>query len=81
MAEFKKKSNDVNTERIIEGFDINLTREKLERIDRLVDNYENIIVARLDDEYTRRQDVLTVWRTLLRVLGEVGCLLLCSLFF
>ena len=61
MTESKKKSNHVNMERMIEGFDIDLTREKLERIDRLVDNYENIIVARLDDEYTsktRRSDRL-----------------------
>lgn len=46
---------------MIEGFDIELTREKLRRIDRLVDAYEKSIVNRLDSEYanqTRKSDRL-----------------------
>ncbi|HEX2985361.1 MAG TPA: DUF1003 domain-containing protein [Caproiciproducens sp.] len=35
----------------IQGFDIELNSEKLKRIDRLVDNYESSIMARLDNEY------------------------------
>jgi uncharacterized membrane protein len=43
----------------IEGFDIKLTQEHLQRIDRLVDNYESSIAARLDSEYdnqTKKSD-------------------------
>lgn len=41
MAESKKESLHANMERTIEGFDIDLTREKLERIDRLVDSKDS----------------------------------------
>ena len=39
---------------MIEGFDIELTKDKLRRIDRLVDAYEKSIVNRLDSEYANR---------------------------
>ena len=35
----------------IQGYDIQLNREKLGRIDRLVDNYEKKVATRLDEEY------------------------------
>ncbi len=35
----------------IQGFDIELNKEKVSRIDRLVDNYEQKIASRLDEEY------------------------------
>lgn len=38
----------------IEGFDIKLTQERLNRIDRLVDSYESSIAARLDNEYDNK---------------------------
>ncbi|WP_283608274.1 DUF1003 domain-containing protein [Faecalispora anaeroviscerum] len=41
---FEKASN-------IQGFDIELNKEKVSRIDRLVDNYEQKIASRLDEEY------------------------------
>lgn len=43
----------------IQGFDIELNKEKLSRIDRIVDGYERRVAARLDEEYevhTRRSD-------------------------
>lgn len=49
---FQKASN-------IQGFDIELNKEKLSRIDRIVDNYEKRVTTRLDEEYethTRRSD-------------------------
>ena len=41
----------------IQGFDIELKTEDKERIDRLVDNYENSILTHLDGEYLRK----TTW--------------------
>lgn len=38
----------------IQGFDIELNYEKLNRIDRLVDNYESSIISRLDSEYVNK---------------------------
>lgn len=35
----------------IQGFDIELNHEKLNRIDRLVDNYEDSIITHIDNEY------------------------------
>lgn len=35
----------------IQGFDIELNREKLTRIDKLVDSYERKVASRLDEEY------------------------------
>lgn len=35
----------------IDGFDIELNEEKLQRIDRLVDDYENLISNRIDQAY------------------------------
>jgi uncharacterized membrane protein len=43
----------------IHGFGIELNKEKLTRIDRMVENYERRVAARLDEEYevrTRRSD-------------------------
>ena len=38
----------------IQGFDIELNREKLSRIDRLVDSYESSIITRLDSDYVNK---------------------------
>ncbi|EPZ48282.1 MULTISPECIES: DUF1003 domain-containing protein [Alicyclobacillus] len=38
-------------ETMIEGFDIPMNRDDVERIDRLVDDYEKSIISRIDDEY------------------------------
>ncbi len=38
----------------IQGFDVELNREKLRRIDRLVDTYESSIIARLDNDYVNK---------------------------
>jgi uncharacterized membrane protein len=38
----------------IQGFDIELNGEKLNRIDRLVDNYESSIITHLDSEYVNK---------------------------
>ena len=35
----------------IQGFDIELDKEKLSRIDKMVDNYEKKVAMRLDEEY------------------------------
>jgi uncharacterized membrane protein len=43
-------SNDTGSSQI-EGFDIEINQIKLNRIDRLVDNYEKSIMAHLDNEY------------------------------
>lgn len=43
----------------IQGFDIELNKEKLSRIDRIVDSYEKRVASRLDEEYetqTKRSD-------------------------
>ena len=43
----------------IQGFDIELNKEKLSRIDRIVDSYEQRVTSRLDEEYeinTRKSD-------------------------
>ncbi|MED1205316.1 DUF1003 domain-containing protein [Heyndrickxia acidicola] len=50
------KPNTVNKQ-TIQGFDIELKTEDKERIDRLVDIYENSILTHLDDEYVRK----TTW--------------------
>lgn len=41
----------------IEGFDIKLDQEKLKRIDRLVDDYEDLIASRIDQAYVQE----TTW--------------------
>jgi len=38
----------------IQGFDIELNKDKLKRIDRLVDSYEKSILMHLDNEYIRK---------------------------
>ena len=55
MAKSKKDFNA----RDIQGFDIELNHEKLNRIDRLVDDYEKSILTNLDNKYvtkTKRSD-------------------------
>ncbi|MDU7337879.1 MAG: DUF1003 domain-containing protein [Clostridium sp.] len=57
----KKTQGNMNFEKAsdIQGFDIKLNKEKVSRIDRLVDNYEQKIASRLDEEYetnTKRSD-------------------------
>lgn len=55
----KTVDNEENDNCKIEGFDIKLTQERLERIDRLVDAYESSIAARVDSEYdnqTKKSD-------------------------
>lgn len=47
------KENTPNASEI-QGFDIELNREKLSRIDRLVDNYESSIITRLDSDYVNK---------------------------
>lgn len=47
----KQKQEPSFSAKEIQGFDIELNSEKLRRIDRLVDNYESSIMARLDNEY------------------------------
>ncbi|MFC5452877.1 DUF1003 domain-containing protein [Paenibacillus aestuarii] len=37
---------------IIQGFDIELSEKNAQRIDRLVDDYENSILSRVDEEYS-----------------------------
>ena len=53
MAKMKivKKSIKVGE---IQGFDIELNREKLNRIDRLVDDYEKSILTNLDNKYVTK---------------------------
>jgi len=47
------KENTPNASEI-HGFDIELNREKLSRIDRLVDSYESSIITHLDNEYVNK---------------------------
>ncbi len=47
------KEAEINASNI-QGFDIQLNHEKLNRIDRLVDNYESSIITRLDSDYVNK---------------------------
>ncbi|BCJ85632.1 DUF1003 domain-containing protein [Effusibacillus dendaii] len=39
---------------VIEGFDIAINEDHVKRIDRLVNDYENLILTHLDEEYLRK---------------------------
>ena len=57
----EKETEKIRAEKasIIQGFGIELNKEKLTRIDRMVESYEKRVTARLDEEYevkTRRSD-------------------------
>ncbi|MDQ7093412.1 DUF1003 domain-containing protein [Desulfosporosinus sp. PR] len=47
-------SNDFEDASIFEGFDIELHKKDVQRIDRLVDDYEKIILSRLEEEYSSK---------------------------
>ncbi|OWR26546.1 hypothetical protein CDO73_25985 [Saccharibacillus sp. O23] len=51
---FQKKEQTRFPSGHIEGFDIELNQENKRRIDRLVDHYENSILAHLDEAYQKK---------------------------
>jgi uncharacterized membrane protein len=54
MAKTKGMKENPDNVSSIQGFDIELNHEKLNRIDRLVDDYENSILTNLDNKYVTR---------------------------
>ena len=66
VQNFEYEVNDMATEKNlvnmksekasdIHGFGIELNKERLTRIDRMVESYEKRVTARLDEEYSERK--------------------------
>lgn len=51
MKDEQKKKPEFRRASTIQGFDIELNKEKLSRLDRIVDGYEKKVTSRLDEEY------------------------------
>ena len=51
MTNEQTKKSEFRRASAIQGFDIELNKEKLSRIDRIVDGYEKRVASRLDEEY------------------------------
>lgn len=51
MTNGQTKKPEFRRASAIQGFDIELNKEKLSRIDRIVDGYEKRVASRLDEEY------------------------------